>query len=189
MKRFARDRLVPVLWLVSALALVPGALFFWGRGHHLMLPVKAHFLVVSAAGALATAAAIVLTVVGTRRRDGRSVVVGVALSVMAAMLAVHGAATPGILVSPPGLIQIAGGLNLPVGAALLALSALPALRRPRNLWPLLGLQAAALTTIAVLTALAFDRPELVPGVPKARSGPAIALLAFGIVCLDRKSVV
>ncbi|HEY1367923.1 MAG TPA: HD-GYP domain-containing protein [Gaiellaceae bacterium] len=183
MKRFARERLVPVLWLVSALALVPAALFFWARGHHLMLPMKAHFVVVSVAGVLATAAAVVLTVVGARRRDGRSVVVGVAFSAMAAILAVHGAATPGILVSPPGLIQIAGGLNLPIGSALLALSALPALRRPRRLWPLLGLQAVGLAVIGVLTVLAFAHPDLVPGVPRARSGPALALLAFGLVCL------
>ena len=34
-------------------------------------------------------------------------------------------ATPGFIVGPNGMIALAGGLSVPVGAALLALTALP----------------------------------------------------------------
>ena len=44
---------------------------------------------------------------------------------MAALLAVHGLVTPGVLVGQNGVIALTGAATLPVGAAVLALSALP----------------------------------------------------------------
>jgi putative nucleotidyltransferase with HDIG domain len=81
------------------------------------------------------------------------------------------------------VIAVAGGASLPVGSTLLALTALPALRRPRRIAPLLVLQAALAVSILGLGTLALALPSLVPMVPKAGSGPAIALLAWGLGCL------
>ena len=55
---------------------------------------------------------------------------GMAFSTMTALFAVHALATPGFIVGPNGVIALAGGLSVPVGAGLLALTSLPALRRP-----------------------------------------------------------
>ena len=63
--------------------------------------------------------------VGARRRDSRSVLVGTAFSAMAALLVVHGLATPGILVGFNGVVAFSGAATLPVGGAVLALAALP----------------------------------------------------------------
>ena len=49
---------------------------------------------------------------------------------MTALFAIHALATPGFIVGPNGVIALAGGLSVPVGAGLLALTALPSLRRP-----------------------------------------------------------
>ena len=68
---------------------------------------------------------------------------GTAFSTMTALLAVHGMATPGVLIGPNGVIAFAGGLGIPVGTGLLALTALPALRRTRKVKPLLVLQLVA----------------------------------------------
>ena len=58
---------------------------------------------------------------------------GTAFSTMTALLAVHGLATPGVLAGPNGVVAFAGAASLPAGALVLALSALPALRRPRRI--------------------------------------------------------
>ena len=50
---------------------------------------------------------------------------GTAFSTMTALLAVHGLATPGVLVGPNGVVAFAGAASLPAGALVLALSALP----------------------------------------------------------------
>jgi hypothetical protein len=75
--------------------------------------------------AVAAIASIGLTAAGLRRRDGRAVLLGIGFSTMTALLAVHGLATPGVLVGPNGVIALTGGGSLPTGAALLALTALP----------------------------------------------------------------
>src|SRR5207247_11108839 len=73
----------------------------------------------------AAAAAFALSLVGARRRDGRTILVGTAFTVMAALPAIHGLATPGFLVGPNGVIAFTGAATLPVGGAVLALSTLP----------------------------------------------------------------
>src|SRR4051794_41930495 len=91
-----------------------------------------HFAGVGLSALAATCAAIALTIVGARRGDGRTVLLGTAFTVMAALLALHGLATPGIILGYNGLVGFTGAATLPIGGAVLALSALPALRRPRN---------------------------------------------------------
>ena len=44
---------------------------------------------------------------------------------MAALLCLHGITTPGILVGDNGVVAFTGGATLPVGGAILALTALP----------------------------------------------------------------
>jgi putative nucleotidyltransferase with HDIG domain len=108
------------------------------------------------------------------------VVVGCAFSVMAALLCLHGLATPGILVEMNGVVAFTGGATLPVGGAILALGAVPALRRPTAIRPLLGLLVAGVVFIFALGLAALAEPSLVPPVPKPRSFAAWAVLLGGM---------
>ena len=99
-----------------------------------------HFFGVGMSALAAAFAALLLTVAGARRGDGRTVLVGTAFAVMAALLGLHGLATPGFLVDQNGVVAFTGAATLPVGGAILALSALPSLRRPRRLKPLIVLE-------------------------------------------------
>ena len=84
---------------------------------------RVHFYAVGLTALAAAAAAVALTVVGARFRDTRTVLVGTAFAVMAALLALHGLATPGFLVRVrTASCMVTGGATLPVGAAILALS-------------------------------------------------------------------
>ncbi len=65
--------------------------------------------------------------------DARAVIAGGAFSTMATLLAVHGLATPGVLVGSNGVVALSGGVTIPVGAALLALLGVPSLADPRRI--------------------------------------------------------
>jgi putative nucleotidyltransferase with HDIG domain len=150
----------------------------------MMMPAPAvHFGLVAAVAGLSAAASLALTVAGARAADGRAVLLGTAFSTMTALLAVHGLATPGILVGDNGVIALAGGLSAPVGGVLLALTALPALRRPRRVAPLLALQATTAAAVLALGAVGLLVPGTVPAVPAPGSTPAYALLAVGELSL------
>ena len=82
-----------------------------------------------------------------------------------------------------GVIALAGGLSIPVGVGLLALTAIPGLRRPKRIAPLLVLQAVLAVGVLALGAAALAFPTMVPVVPQAGSPPAVGLLVFGIGCL------
>jgi hypothetical protein len=69
---------------------------------------------------------------------------------------------------------------LPVGGAVLALSALPALRRPASVRPLLMLQGVLILAVVGLGAVGILFPESVPAVPETASTPAIVLLVIGL---------
>jgi putative nucleotidyltransferase with HDIG domain len=144
---------------------------------------EAHFWPVVAAAGTGALVAAGLTLAGVRARDGRAILLGIAFSTTTALLAVHGLATPGVLVGMNGVIALAGGLSLPVGAGLLALTALPSLRRPQRIGRLLVLQAVLAAIVVALGVLGLAVPDLVPPVPKAGSPAAIALLVFGVACL------
>ncbi|HWB57657.1 MAG TPA: hypothetical protein VG479_12040, partial [Gaiellaceae bacterium] len=68
-----------------------------------------HIWGVGLGAVIATAAAVALTLAGARRGDARTVLVGTAFSARAALLALHGIATPGYLVGWNGLISFTGG--------------------------------------------------------------------------------
>ena len=74
-------------------------------------------------------------------------VIGTAFAVMAALLALHGISTPGVLFpsSQYGAVMLTGGATLPVGATILAFSVLELPRLLRGVKPLLILQAVLLT--------------------------------------------
>jgi putative nucleotidyltransferase with HDIG domain len=174
-----RERVLPLAALLGACAVVPAAVIHFLGEEPARIPSGVHFLPIVVAAGLAAAASVALTVGGARRGDGRSVVVGTAFSAMAALLAVHGLTTPGMLVDDNGVIAFSGAATLPVGGAILTLAAVPELRGPRTVRKLLWLQGVLLLAILALGAAGILLPELVPSVPKPASIEAFATLALG----------
>ena len=156
---------IPALVVGSALALLPSFTINALAHRHAHFTAQVHFSGVGLTALAAALAALALTVAGARRRDGRTVLVGTAFSAMAALLALHGIATPGILVGMNGVVAFTGGATLPVGAAVLALAALPSVRRTRNVRPLLALQIVLLSAILTLGVVGMLVPSAVPSVP------------------------
>jgi hypothetical protein len=171
---------VPLLALGGALATVPlPAAHFLGPDE-VSLPGWVHFAGVGFAAAAATAAAVVLTAVGIRRSDARAVLFGTAFTAMAALLTLHGLATPGVILGFNGVVSFSGGATLPVGGAVLALSALPSLRGPNGVRPLLCVQGLLLAAITILGVIGWVFPSLVPAVPAPASTAAIVVLTVGL---------
>ena len=107
--------------------------------------------------------------------------VGYAFSVMAALLCLHGLATPNIVVGFNGVVGFTGGATLPVGGAILALGTLSALCRPSAVRPLLWLLGVAIVLIVGLGATALVELSLVPAVPEPGStAAALVTLAAGL---------
>ena len=148
--------------LAAVAAAVPMLAIAIGGRTPVDLTPEAHFWPVLLAAGTAAVVAAGLTLAGVRARDGRAILLGTAFSTTTALLAVHGFATPGVVVGMNGVIALAGGISLPVGAGLLALTALPGLRHPRRIAPLLVLQAVLAIGVLTLGALALAMPTLVP---------------------------
>jgi putative nucleotidyltransferase with HDIG domain len=148
--------------------------------HHVELDSSIHFYAVGVTALAAAAAAVALTLVGARFKDTRTVLVGTAFAVMAALLALHGLATPGYFFEYSGVLALTGGLTLPAGALILALSVVPLPRPVRGVTPLLVLEAATLTVVLSLGLTALFVPSVLPAVPAANSPMAMALLAVGL---------
>ncbi len=181
MSQVTRERLPLALTWATASAVVPvAALHFLGR-EEVHIPNTIHFAAVGICALIATAAALILTLIGARRNDARVVLVGSAFSVMALLLFVHGLATPELLIPYNGLVAFTGGATLPVGGAILALSALPFLRRPEGVRPLLYGLGAVLAAIAAASGLGMAIPSLVPDVPEVGSPAAVILLVAGML--------
>jgi putative nucleotidyltransferase with HDIG domain len=179
MRLALRERLAPLLALVCVGALLPaGLLQFFGHDM-VMFGTNVHFIGVGVTALAAAFAALALTAAGVRRNDGRAVLVGTAFTVMAALLAIHGLATPGVLIGPNGVIALTGAATLPAGGALLALSALPSLRRPHAIRRLLGLQTFALLAVTGLGVVGMVLPSVVPSVPAPASPAAVVALVVG----------
>jgi len=177
MRRVLFSSIAPVL--IGCAALPVGLLVLLGD-RMVMPPMWVHFYGVGASALAATAAAVALTTAGARKGDTRTVIVGGAFSLMAALLAVHGLVTPGVLVGPNGLISLTGGATLPVGGAVLALSALPRFSSPQAIPRVIALQGVIAVGIVGLSLVGALVPELVPGVPAARSPAAMILLGLGL---------
>jgi len=170
----------PALAVGLTLAVIPPALLHFLAHDKVAWGGVAHMLFVSASAGMATAAAIALTYAAARRGDGRSVMIGTAFAVMAALLVLHGLATPNVLFHDYGIVALSGGATLPVGGFLLALCTLSMLRGPKAVRPLLALQGLLLAGVATLGAIGLAFPNTVPPVPAARSGVAIAALVLGL---------
>jgi HD-GYP domain-containing protein (c-di-GMP phosphodiesterase class II) len=168
-----------LLALLAAWAVGLPALLHYVGGREAHVGSAVHFWLVAAGAGVAAAASIGLTVGGVRAHDSRTVLLGAAFSTMTALLAIHAIATPGILVGENGVIALAGGASLPAGAAVLSLSALPAMRRPVSLRPVLALQAVLAGVVIGLGTMGLLVPSAVPAVPVAGSAPAIVLLVLG----------
>jgi HD-GYP domain-containing protein (c-di-GMP phosphodiesterase class II) len=175
-----RERLVPLLALAAFVACVPPALLHFVGRDAVAIDGWIHFGGVALGAGVATASAVALTVAGARLRDGHAVLVGCAFSVMAALLCLHGLATPYVVVEMNGVVGFTGGATLPVGAAILALGVVPALRRPSAIPPLLALLGVAVVGIFALGAAALLEPGLVPSVPETGSPVAWVVLAVGL---------
>jgi HD-GYP domain-containing protein (c-di-GMP phosphodiesterase class II) len=170
--------IVPLLGTCAAIPAI--ALAVVGE-RMVMPPLWVHFYGVGVSALVATAAAVVLTTVGARERDARTVIVGGGFALMAALLAVHGLSTPGVILGKNGLIAVTGAATLPVGAAVMTLAALPAFVGPRAISRVLvveGVLGGAIVAFSLVGALV---PSVVPGVPAPRSAPAVGLFVFGLV--------
>jgi HD-GYP domain-containing protein (c-di-GMP phosphodiesterase class II) len=181
MRHGLRERVAPILAFGGTAAALPALLLhFFGRDSA-AIAGGWHFFGVGMSALAAAFAALLLTAAGARRNDGRTVLVGTAFASMAALLGLHGLATPGFLVGMNGVVAFTGAATLPVGGAILALSALPSLRRPRRLKPLIAGELVLMLAIIALGTAGLLDPTLVPSVPAPASGPALAALAAGSV--------
>jgi hypothetical protein len=179
--RFLRQRTISLVGLLAACAVVPGAVVhFFGDTEVQIAGAPSTSCPIAVSAGLAAAAAVVLTVAGAKRGDARSVLIGTAFSSMAALLSIHGLMTPGFLVGDNGLVAFAGAATLPVGGAVLALAAVPELRRPSAVKPVLALQAALLTMIVTLGLTGLLQPSFVPAVPEPGSAAAWIVLVLGL---------
>ena len=183
-----RRRFVSVIPVLAGCAVLPVALLWLIGKHMVMPPLWVHFYGVGVSALVAMAAAVALTTAGARAGDARTVVVGGGFSVMAALLAVHGLVTPGVLVGRNGLISLTGGATLPVGGAVLVLSGLRYFNAPKSIPRIIALQGVLAASIVGLSLVGVLAPELVPPVPAPRSPAAwvllaLGLLAFGALCL------
>jgi HD-GYP domain-containing protein (c-di-GMP phosphodiesterase class II) len=176
-----RSRFGSHLFLIAGSAIVPAAaLHALSRGGEAPVSGLAHLIVMAIGSSIAAVACIALALAGIRGRDGRSLISGGAFGAMTLLLVIHGLATPGVFLGPNGIIALAGGSALPVGGAMLALSALPALRRTDSLLvpgiAVLGFLGA----IAVGGVVAFANPTVVPRLPQAGSDVAVGFLVAGL---------
>ena len=173
MRRLTREFLFAS---AAACAIVPPALIHFFAAQEVAFNGLFHFAAVGASAAFATAASIALTVVGARRGDGRTVLIGTAFSVMAALLVVHGIASGGVLVGKTGVVAFSGAATLPVGGALLALCTMSALRRPGASGRCSSSRACCSLGVLALGAVGMLFPSVVPAVPEAerpgRADPA-----------------
>jgi HD-GYP domain-containing protein (c-di-GMP phosphodiesterase class II) len=176
-----RSRFGSHLFLIAGSAIVPAAaMHALSRGGEAPVSGVAHLIVMAISSSIAATASIALAIAGIRGRDGRSLISGGAFGAMTLLLVIHGLATPGVFLGPNGIVALAGGAALPVGGAMLALSALPALRRARDLRAPGIAILAFLAVIAVAGAVTFWHPSVVPALPTAGSAPAIGFLVVGL---------
>ncbi|MFL5946057.1 MAG: HD domain-containing phosphohydrolase [Gaiellaceae bacterium] len=179
MRLILRERIAPLAVLVGVGGILP-VLLLVGFGHRMvMFGMAMHFVGVGVSALCATAVSLALTIVGVRRGDGRVVLIGTGFTVMSALLAIHGLATPGVLIGMNGVLALTGAATLPAGAAVLALSAAPPLRRPRSMGPLLALQAFCFVAVLFLGLIGMAVPRVVPNVPAPGSDTAWVALVVG----------
>jgi len=178
--RLLRSRLGSNLTLIAASAAVPAAVMhFFVSEDKAPITAREHLGVMAVGSLVAAACSLSLMLAGLRRRETRAVIAGGAFAAMTLVLLIHGLATPTVLIGPNGIVQVAGGLALPVGGAILTVAALPSLQGPEHLRRVTVALAAVLAGIAAIGGLAFAMPDRIPSVPGYDSPEAIALLVIG----------
>jgi len=95
MRLLLRERILPLAVLLAIGAVLPVALLLAVGRHMVMFGMNVHFVGVGVSALCATVVSLALTIVGVRRNDGRVVLIGTGFTVMSALLAIHGFATPG----------------------------------------------------------------------------------------------
>src|SRR5205085_5123473 len=177
------ERVFPILGIGTVAAGIPALVIWLAGGHQVQIDGQVHFYAVGFTALAAAAACVALSAVGARFDDMRTVLVGGAFGVMAALLALHGLATPGFIIPKMnGVIMFTGGATLPAGAALLALSSfgLPS-KLKLGIRQLLWIEAVLLAAILALGVSAILFPTAVPPVPAANSPAALATLAISLL--------
>jgi HD-GYP domain-containing protein (c-di-GMP phosphodiesterase class II) len=169
-----------MLLVGAAFAAVPAVVHVLVGGHHVSFTGTTHFYSVGFSALTAATAAVGLSIVGARRHDTRTMIVGTSFAAMASLLALHGFSTPGVWFGNNGIVQITGGATLPVGALILVSSILPIPRTVVDVRPMVAIEAAFLAVVIGLGATGLAWPNLVPSVPAPGSSAAIALLAIGL---------
>ena len=174
---------MPALVFGAAAALLPATIELGIGRTHVEISAAVHFYAVGMTALVAAGAAVTLTVIGARFNDTRTVLTGTAFAVMAALLALHGISTPGVLFpsSHYGEVMLTGGATLPAGAAILALSVIRLPSFLQGVRPLLILQAVLLTVVVGLGTVGLFYPAILPEVPQANSPPALTVLGAGIL--------
>jgi len=170
----------PILVGGLGVAAVPAVVHVLVGHHHVEFTGTMHFYSVGFSALVAAIAAVGLSIVGARRGDTRTMIVGTSFAAMASLLALHGFSTPGVIVGMNGVVAITGGATLPVGALILCSSVLPLPRIVRDVRPLLLLEVLLLSVVLGLGALALERPSLLPAIPAPSSPEALALLGVGV---------
>ncbi len=176
-----RERHAAVLLLGVTAAAVPAVVHVLAGNIKVHFTGTTHFYAVGFSALVAAVAAVGLTAIGAKRNDTRTVIVGTAFAVMASLLALHGFATPDVIVDGYGVVAITGGATLPAGALILLLSVVPLPRALRSVRSLLALQGVLLVVVIGLGIAALVWPSLLPAVPAPKSNPAIALLVIGLM--------
>ncbi|MBJ7331727.1 MAG: HD-GYP domain-containing protein [Solirubrobacteraceae bacterium] len=182
MERLLRTRASAYLTLVAASAVLPiTAMHFLTGDQPAPITGTQHLIVIAITATVAALASAALIVSGYRQRDTRAVIAGGAFAVMSTLLFLHGIATPGVLFGPNGVVALAGGMSLPLGAALLTLAALPSLRGPRHLKTVTAGAVVFVCGVVILGALGLVYATEVPAVPAYESPEAIAFLTAGVI--------
>jgi hypothetical protein len=100
---------------------------------------------------------------------------------MTTLLAVHGITTEDVLIEgESGVSAFAGAAVLPIGGAVLALSAVPTVVRSLSVRGLVMLEIALVAAVAALGAIGILFPHSVPEVPKSGGPLAVAVVVVGI---------
>ena len=163
MDRLLRSRFGSNLTLIAASAAVPAAVMhFFVSEDKAPITAREHLGVMAVGSLVAACCSVTLMLAGFRRRETRAVIAGGAFAAMTLILLIHGLATPTVLIGPNGIVQVAGGLALPVGGAILTVAALPSLRGPEHL------RRVTAALAVVLGAIVVDRRA---GVRVARPDP------------------
>jgi hypothetical protein len=188
MDSILRTRLGSNLLLIAASAVVPAAsVHFLMHEGNAPISGTGHLFVMAVGASVAAVASVALMARGLRTRDGRAVVAGGAFATMTLLLAIHGLATPGVLLGPNGVVAIAGGTALPAGATVLSLAALPAVRRPENVAAVARVLGALLAALAVAGVVVLIEPGAVPSLrrPATRTPTCSASWACSSSCWSR----